>query len=202
MDDFIGNLLVEEEAFSARDAEKVKKIIRQAAVYGMNLPMTSKMTMGRILLKYRMNMEDAVALFGKYYAGWGQDQLTYTFKGYKDGKEVASVTKGPGTSMHLKVTPSKEALHVEETYDVAMVSVSAQNNHEDILVYSSEVIELEAIGNVEILGPLRFPLRGGQGAFYVRSGRGKGNGSVKIRTDNMGEKGITFTVTEENLTRL
>lgn len=202
MDDFIGNLLVEEEDFSARDAERVKKIIRKAAIYGMNLPLTSKMTMGRILLKYRMNMDDAVELFGKYYAGWGQDQLTYTFKGYKDGKEVASVTKGPGASMHLRVTPSTQVLHVEETYDVAMVSVSARNNHEEILDYSSEVIELEAVGNVEILGPSRFPLRGGQGAFYVRSGRGKGNGSVKIRTDNMGEKEITFTVTEENLTRL
>ncbi|MFH5836597.1 glycoside hydrolase family 2 protein [Proteiniclasticum sp. C24MP] len=202
MADFIGNLLEEDEGFSGGDAERVKKIIRKAAVYGMNLPLTSKMAMGRILLKYKMKMDDAVALFGKYYAGWGQDQLTYTFKGYKNEKEVATVTKGPGASMYLEVIPSKEELLVEETYDVAMVSVCAKNNHEDILVYSSEVIRLETEGNVEILGPAWFPLRGGQGAFYVRSGRGEGDGAVKILTENMGEKEIRFTVRDGGFRKL
>ena len=202
IDDFIGNLLIEDEGFKESDAEKVKKIIRKAAIYGMNLPLTSKISMGLILLKYKMKMSDAVDLFGKYYAGWGQDQLTYTFKGYVGQEETVSVTRGPSTSKRLEVIPSRRVLVVEETYDVAMVSLLAKNNHEDLLVYSDEVIRLEATGNIEILGPSLFPLRGGQGAFYVRSGRKEGEGSVKIIAETMGEKEVRFTVEDRKYPKL
>jgi len=202
IDDFIGNLLVNEEGFKENDAEKVKKIIKKASIYGLSLPLASKISMGLILLKYKMKMSDAVNLFGKYYSGWGQDQLSFTFKGYKDGKEVATLTKGTGTSMHLEVLPSTLNLQVEETYDVAMVSVRAKNNHDDILVYSNEVIRIETEGNIEILGPSLFPLRGGQGAFYVRSGRKEGGGSVKIISETMGEKEVRFTVEDGKYLKL
>ncbi|HSR04338.1 MAG TPA: glycoside hydrolase family 2 TIM barrel-domain containing protein, partial [Proteiniclasticum sp.] len=202
IDDFIGNLLVDEEGFKESDSEKVKRIIKKAAIYGLNLPLTSKISMGLILLKYKMKMGDAVDLFGKYYAGWGQDQLSYTFRGYVGQEETVSVTRGPSTSMELFVIPSKMNLVVEETYDVAMISLSVKNNHDDILVYSNEVIRLETEGNIEILGPSLFPLRGGQGAFYVRSGRKEGSGSVKIISETMGEKKVRFTVEDGKYMKL
>jgi len=202
IDDFIGNLLVDEEGFKESDSDKVKKIIKKAAIYGLNLPLSSKISMGLILMKYKMKMGDAVDLFGKYYAGWGQDQLSYTFRGYVGQEETVSVTRGPSTSMELFVSPSKMNLVVEETYDVAMISLNVKNNHDDILVYSNEVIQLETEGNIEILGPSLFPLRGGQGAFYVRSGRKKGDGSVRIISETMGEKEVRFTVEDGKYLKL
>ena len=103
---------------------------------------------------------------------------------------------------HLRITPSKTELCHAETYDVAMVSIQALNEHEDVLVYSDEIIHLEAEGNVEILGPESFPLRGGQGAFYVRSGHGDGDGRVRIISETMGEKELEFHVGMKDLRRL
>lgn len=202
MDDLIGNLLMEDEGFSKQDSDRVKKIIKAAAVHGLNLPLRARLSMGIILMKYRLKLGDAVKLFSKYYAGWGQEQITYSFKGIMGDEEVKTVTRGKSSQKYLRIIPDKTRLIHAETYDVAMVSLQALNEHEDVMVYSSEIIQLEVMGNVEILGPVCFPLRGGQGAFYVRSGRGEGDGRVRIKSETMGEMELEFQVSRKDLRRL
>lgn len=194
MNDFIGGLLEEEEGFSHKDAERIKRILKAAAVHGLNLPLLDKASMGMILLKYKMTMEDAIRIFMKYYAGWGQEELTYTFKGFKDGKEVKTVTRGQRREHKMIVEPYKQNLCVEETYDVSMVSIRLEDEHEDLLSYSSEPITLETEGAVEILGPKLFSLSGGQGAFYVRTFGSERMGKVRIHTENFGEAIVGFEV--------
>ena len=202
MDDFIGGLLEEEEGFSRRDAERVKKVLKSAAVHGLNLPLFDKATMGMILLKYKLSMEDAVRLFSKHYAGWGQEGLTYTFKGYKDGKEVKTVTRGQRREHRMVVEPQKNILTVEETYDVAMISIQLLDEHEDVLSYSSEPVLLKTEGAVEILGPKFFSLSGGQGAFYVRT-KGSGNGGkVFLHTEHYGDREIAFNIEHKIVSKL
>lgn len=194
MNDFIGGLLETEEGFSKRDAERIKKILKSAAVHGLNLPLLDKAAMGVILMRYKLTLEDAVHLFSKYYAGWGQEELTYTFKGFKNGKEVKTVTRGQRREHKLRVIPQKKVLLVEETYDVAMISLQLLDEHEDVLCYSSEPVLVETEGALEILGPKLFSLSGGQGALYVRS-KGPGtSGKVVIRTENFGTAEVELQV--------
>lgn len=202
MTDFIGELLESEEGFSRKDAERVKKILKAAAVHGMNLPLIEKASMGMILLKYKLTMEDAVNLFSKYYAGWGQKGLRYTFKGYKDGREAIVVTRGASTEHRLLVEPERLVLEPQESYDVTQVSLRLVNEHEDVLSYANEPVQLETSGTVEILGPILFSLKGGQGAFYVRSQGADGEGSVILRTENFGERQLTFRVESKKVKKL
>lgn len=186
IDDFIGDLLVKNEGFSKNDSERIKKVIRSAAKYGMNLPLLDKGRMGMVMFKYKLSLEHAVDLFGKYYASWGKDQVTYTFKGVKDGIVVKEVKKGPSNEKKLELKFSKEALEVSDTYDVISVGIREINEYGDPLVYSNETIRLETTGDIEILGPKMFPLSGGQSAFYVRSTSFEGKGRLKVTTENHG----------------
>ncbi len=200
--DLIGDLLITEEGFSKTDSRKTKMVIRSAAEHGLNLPLVHKITMGMILMKYRMKMSDAIALFSKYYAGWGKGQSTYTFKGFIKDREVIAVTRGKSVEKKLEIVPSSTELLVEETYDVAMVSLRARDEHGQTLVYSSEVIHLVTEGDISILGPRTFPLRGGQSAFYVRSGKEEGEAKVRIISDTMGEEEVVFDIRDAQCPRL
>ncbi len=198
IDDLIGEQLEKNEGFSKRDAAVIKRVIKAAASQGFNLPLKEKAAMGLLLLKNKMSMDDGVALFGKYYAGWGQNQRIYTFKGYKNKKQVIELERGPSDKVMLEVTPSKMNLINEETYDVALVAVKAVSNLGEILPYHDEVISIETQGNISILGPSVFPLRGGQSGFYIRSHAGEGKGRVIIRTETLGVQEVGFTVTDQD----
>ena len=152
--------------------------------------------MGLLLLKNKMSLDDGVALFGKYYAGWGQSQRVYTFKGYINSEQVIEVERGPLNKISLEVTPSTTNLVNGETYDVALVTLKAVSDLGEILPYHDEVISLETQGEISILGPSVFPLRGGQSGFYVRSHGGDGKGKIIIRTESLGIHEINFKVTD------
>lgn len=194
IDDFIGEQLEKNEGFSKRDAAVIKKVIKAAASQGFNLPLKEKASMGVLLLKNKMTLDDGVALFGKYYAGWGQSQRIYTFKGFKDKKQVIELKRGAFDKVHLEIDPSKTVLTNDESYDVALVSLKAVSDFGEVLPYHDEVISIETVGSISILGPKTFPLRGGQSGFYVRSHRGDGQGKVTIRTTNLGRHELEFTI--------
>jgi beta-galactosidase len=196
IDDFIGDQLEKNEGFSKRDAAVIKKVIKAAASQGFNLPLKEKASMAILLLKNKMTLDDGVALFGKYYAGWGQSQRVYTFKGFKDKKQVIEVERGPFERISLQVEPSKTILTNGETYDVALVSIKAMSNLGEVLPYHDEVITLSVTGNLSILGPMTFALSAGRSGFYVRSHRGEGSGIVTINTQNLGCHEIEFKVHE------
>jgi len=186
IDDFIGDLLVKNEGFSKNDSKRIKKVIKSAAKYGMNLPLLDKGRMGMIMFKYKLSLDDAVELFSRYYASWGKDQVTYTFKGISNGIAVKEVKKGPSNEKILDLEFSKEILEVSDTYDVISVGIRAINEYGDPLVYANETIVLETSGDIDILGPKMFPLSGGQSAFYVRSTSFEGKGRLKVTTENLG----------------
>lgn len=186
IDDFIGDLLVKNEGFSKNDSERIKKVIKSAAKYGMNLPLLDKGRMGMIMFKYKFSLDQAVDLFGRYYASWGKGQVTYTFKGITNGTIVKEVKKGPMNEKKLELVFSKEVLEVGDTYDVISVGVRAINEYGDPLVYATSTIMLETSGDIDILGPKLFALSGGQSAFYVRSTSFEGKGRLKITTEDLG----------------
>ena len=194
IDDFIGDQLEKNEGVSKRDAALIKKVIKAAASQGFNLPLKEKASMGMLLIKNKMTLDDGVALFGKYYAGWGQSQRVYTFKGFKDKEQVIEVERGPFEKISLKAEPSKTILTNEETYDVALVSLKVESDLGEVLPYHDEVITLSVTGNLSILGPMQFALSGGRSGFYVRSQRGEGSGMVTINTQSLGTHDIEFKI--------
>ena len=139
-----------------------------------------------IMFKYKLSLDQAVDLFGRYYASWGKDQVTYTFKGITNGSIVKDVKKGPMNEKKLELVLSKEVLEVADTYDVISVGIRAINEYGDPLVYATSTIKLETSGDIDILGPKIFPLSGGQSAFYVRSTSFEGKGRLKITTEDLG----------------
>lgn len=202
VDDLIGGQLEHNEGFSKRDAQAIKKVIKVAASQGFNLPIKEKASMGVLLLKNKMSLDDGVALFGKYYAGWGQSQRIYTFIGFKNKEQVIKVDRGLFETIALEVEPTKTVLMNEETYDVALVALRAVSNLGEVLHYHDEVITLKTTGNLSILGPKTFPLRGGQTGFYVRSHKGVGEGKVLIHTENLGDHEVNFTIEDKELSHL
>ena len=202
IDDFIGELLTKNEGISSRDSDKIKKLIKAGAKYGMNLPLIDKSRMAIIMLKYKFSRDQVVELFGKYYASWGKDQVEYTFKGYREGKMVREVTKGPMMEKRLLLEFSKDILEVRDTYDVISVGLREVSHNQDTLAYSNEIVTLETEGNIDILGPKVFPLRGGQSAFYIRSTGFEGKGKVRIRTENLGSFEYEIPLKNMNYRRL
>ncbi len=202
IDDLIGEQLEKNEGFSKRDARVIKKVIKAAASQGFNLPLREKAAMGLLLLKNKMTLDDGVALFGKYYAGWGQNQRIYTVKGYRNKEQVIEVERGPVDSITLHIVPSKSDLKNGDTYDVVMVALEARSNLGEVLPYHDEIIAIETQGKIGVLGPSIFPLRGGRSGFYIRSYSGKGMGKVIIHTETLGTHEIEFTVTEQKCRHL
>ncbi|MGB4588868.1 MAG: glycoside hydrolase family 2 TIM barrel-domain containing protein [Clostridiaceae bacterium] len=197
IDDFIGELLVKNEGFSKNDSERIKKVIKSAAKYGLNLPLVDKGRMGMILYKYKLSLDHAVDLFGRYYASWGKDQVTYTFKGIRNGKIVKEVKKGPTNEKKLELEFSKTVLEVSDTYDVISVGIREINEYGDPLVYTTRTIALETSGDIDILGPKIFSLSGGQSTFYIRSTSFEGQGSLKVITEDLGS--FTYDIRVKDL---
>lgn len=102
IDDFIGNMLVENEGMSLKKSLEIKKILNGAArtgLYSMSRVQIAKAAATAV--KYGMKITDLIDLYGKYIGNWGGESVEYTFEAFKvDGEELLTKT--------LKVSPFKE----------------------------------------------------------------------------------------------
>lgn len=186
IDDFIGDQLTKYENISSRDSHKMKNILRYASRYGMNLPLSSKLIMGRLMLKYKLSMDDGMRIFGTYVSNWGGQRITFRFEGYKDGQLVKSVVKGTSESTHLEVQPDSITLIEADTYDVTRIVLKALDQNNNLLNYSNDAMDVETEGPVEVIGPKCIALIGGARAFWVKTTGKSGRGIVKIISEKYG----------------
>ncbi len=140
VDDFIGDLLKENEDFSDKDAERFKKLLIKAGKVGENLPLLDKIKMGVLYLKYGMNMKDGRDLYTKYFGGWGKKSTHYRFEGYKDNECVITRIKSQVFDPYLDVTIDSDELIEDITYDVTRVVVKLKDEYSEDLFYGNEVI--------------------------------------------------------------
>ena len=193
IDDYVGERLASEAGLSASAARDAKNILNHIALYGQNAVGFSQALSYVRLLARGINRAKITDLYTKFVGLWGGEASVFKFEAVKGGKVVKTVFKGPVQSIELCASVSSSVLREEESYDAAMVRVSARDNYGNVLPYFAEPAFFEARGAVEVYGPSEAAFRAGTCACYVRSVGKKGKGSLVVRAAGM-EKIVEFTV--------
>ncbi|MBQ9626709.1 MAG: glycoside hydrolase family 2 protein, partial [Treponema sp.] len=193
IDDYVGNRLASEAGLSASAARDAKNILNHIALYGQNAVGFSQALSYVRLLARGINRAKITGLYTKFVGLWGGEASVFRFEAYKGGKLAKTVFKGPVQSIELCADVSSCILREEESYDAALVRISARDNYGNVLPYFAEPAFFEARGVVEVYGPSEAAFRAGTCACYVRSVGKKGKGSLVVRAAGM-EKIVEFTV--------
>ena len=193
IDDYVGDLLETEEKMPP---QKAKYVARALNYIGLNGYTTITPTLAKIALKcmliYRMSINQIVDLYTKYVGDWGGQSTVYRFDAIRNNKVVKSVTKTPMSKMHLEIDVSSTVLQESNSYDVAVIRIRAIDENENLLPYSNEAIRITIDGSLEIIGDDMISLRGGMGAFYVKTTGEKGKARVKISCPRLDDQYIEF----------
>ena len=199
INDFVGDQLVENEGFTARQASLVKEIMNYTAVHGYGkLPAKIKLKAAWLIVRYRMKIETAYELYGKYVSNWGSAHTEYRFDAIKDGSVAKSVTKTAATSISLDVRVDHTYLADGDTYDAAAIRVRAVDQCGNVLPYMMESVALAVEGPIAVIGPDRVQLRGGMGGTYIRTAGEAGKASLTLTLGGAAPVRIEFDVTTED----
>ena len=194
IDDFVGELLVSEEGFTKEQSDATKYIMNSVAKFGLNhIPISAFLKMPKLMLKYKMTVEQVTHLYTKYIGNWGESAVEYRFDAIKNGEVVKTIVKAPMKKMVLQATADHTDLIEDHTYDVALVQIKMVSEYGNVLNYSHEPITLETEGPIEIIGPKCITLQGGMFGTYVKSA-GTGEAKLHIRDTRGNEKTIAFQV--------
>jgi beta-galactosidase len=195
VDDFIGETF-DEPQIKKSDYAGVTKVINEAAQHGSTrLGLPSKLYVATRLAKYHLSFDDLTKIYSKYISNWGEKAAVWTFKGFKNGKQVALKKLGPSTLFHYGSSVSKDHLQNGEVYDVARVSLKKLDQYNTQMAYAFDPIQLEVSGPIALMGPSLISLEGGDISVYLRSlpVTKKTDASLKI-TGESGTLVIPFTV--------
>jgi beta-galactosidase len=182
IDDLIGETLMKNEKMKYRDAERTKKVMKAVTQYGNNLPFKYKISMLYILKKYKMTYDMAVQLFYKYMSGWGSKGTIYKFEGYLNDKLMKTVLKENNHTFDLILESNVKELKHEYTYDVKRYVIKKVNQHQELIPYAMDCLDIKVSGSIELIGPSRLHLQGGSIAFWVKS-VSTGVGYIEIQSD-------------------
>ena len=135
-----------------------------------------------------------IELVTKYFANWGDCQVTYTFEGYKNGEMVKSVTRTAVNSLDFNVKADKTELIEDETYDVTRIEIVSVDQCGNRLPYDNTLVNVKIDGDAEVIGPDKFALVGGARAFWVKTKGKTSNVTVTVSVEGRGEKEIVLNV--------
>lgn len=195
VDDLVGDLLMTEEGFSKDQSDAVKFIMNSVAKYGLNhIPAAAVVKIPKLLLKYKMTVQQVTDLYTKYIGNWGESAVEYRFDAIKGGEVVRSIIKAPMRQMRLEAEADHTALVEDHTYDVALVRIRMVSEYGNVLNFANEPLFLETSGPIEIIGPKCIALQGGMFGTYVKT-TGIGTAELRITDTRGNEKTIHFNVT-------
>lgn len=195
IDDFIGELLEKKENIRHQSAEGFKKLIKAIQEYGpSHLPLRYKLRMAYLLLKNHIDMQRAVSMYYEYAGGWGGNSICYRFEAIKGGKLQKEIIKSPVIKPYLEYKVSSTQLKEEETYDVALVRITAHDQNGNRLHYYQDPLVLKTTGTIELIGPKTISLRGGAAGTFVKTKGIKGEGILSICSEGLEECHIHFHV--------
>jgi beta-galactosidase len=186
VDDFIGDLIEQNEKFSKNDARLIKKILIKVDKAGGKIALLDKLQLGYLFVKYKMNMLDGEKLYLKYFGGWGTASTQYRFVGYKNDVCVIKKTKSQVFDPMLQVDVDSSTLVEDKTYDVTRFVVKLVDEHNETLHYANDVISVETEGPVEVIGPKMLSLIGGSIGFWVKSTGGSSEATVNVVSERFG----------------
>ncbi|MGI9277060.1 MAG: glycoside hydrolase family 2 TIM barrel-domain containing protein, partial [Endozoicomonas sp.] len=197
IDNFIGNLIEENESFSKSDCRMLKEILIEVTRVGLEgLSLMHKLKMLFLLKKNGMSLDDGVALYGKYIGGWGEESTTFRIEGYKDGKLVCEQSRGQSFEQRLDVNVDCGELVEAETWDTTRITVERRDEDNCVMPYASDALSIETEGPIEVIGPRVISLIGGGVAFWVKTTGQTGEARIKIHTQEFGVIVKTVQVTK------
>ena len=194
IDDFIGDQIHDNEDFSDKDKDRVKSILKAIATYGMNLPLKYKIKLAIFLFNNKMSIDQTEKLYEKYVGKWGTESTTYRFEGYKNDKLVISKEIGTTHDSDLFVEQDDLVLTEINTYETTRLVVKHQNEFLNTFTYSTEVINIEVIGPLDLIGPSSLALIGGSTGFFLKTKGEKGIAKITIFSNNYKNKIIEIKV--------
>ena len=195
VDDLVGELLESQEGFTGGKERIIRECLSAAQKYGLaNLPLGAKIKLAWCMLRYKMSFEEGVALYGKYIGNWGGESTVWRFDAVKDGKVVRSVSKCPGSRLHIEARPSATMLTEGDTYDTAAVRIRILDEYNNTACYAQIPVMIEAEGPIELLGPSAVTAEGGMCGCYIRTAGRSGMGRLRIRTAQTEPVEIVFSV--------
>ena len=192
VDDLIGDLLISEEGFTKDQSDRTKALLNAVATYGMaHVPLSIYLKVPKLLLKYKMTVQQVTSLYTKYIGNWGESAVEYRFDAIKKGQVVKSVVKAPMKQCVLHAEADHTNLKDGNSYDVALVRIRMASEHGQTLQFSHEPVFLKTEGPIEIIGPSCVVLQGGMAGTYVRSS-GEGSSRLILRDQRNHEVVIEF----------
>ncbi len=197
VDDLVGDLLVEDLSFSKEQSEGTKGVLNAVAQYGAgHMPLSVLLKIPKLLLKYKMTVEQVTALYTKYIGNWGENAVQYRFDAIKNGQVVKSIVKAPMTKTVLEANADHTVLIECHTYDAALVQIRMKSDTGQLLHYSNDAVVLKTEGEIELIGPCVLSLLGGQAGTYVKS-KGPGKGKLTVSDSYGNESVIEFAIEKE-----
>lgn len=195
IDDYIGDILESEEKMPPKKAKYVAKALNYIGLNGYTTitPTLAKMAL-KCMIIYGMSINQIVDLYTKYVGDWGGQSTVYRFDAIKNGKIVKSVTKTPMSEMHLEIVVSSNTLTENNSYDMAVIRISALDENGNLLPYCNEAIKVSVDGPLQIVGPDLISLRGGMTGVYVKTMGEKGGAKVIISCPRVEDTIIDFKI--------
>lgn len=198
IDDKIGELLRTQEGFSGLQAKLLHDCLLAAEKKGMaNMTPADKLKMGAVMLRYGMTMEQGVELYGKYVGNWGGEATRWRFDAKVGKKTVASVTRAPGSRLHLEVKVSGTTLREGDRYDMAAVRVRILDEYGNAAPYAQLPLRFTIAGAAELASAPETTAEGGMGGCYVRSTGRPGKAVLHVSAPQAGEAEIEFDIIRE-----
>ena len=197
IDDTIGKLLLENENFTSKQADDIRKCLLASKKYGSNLPLRYRLLYAKMMFQYKMKYSDGVALYGKYVSGWGSDSITWRFDAIKNGKVVKSIIKRPSTKLHLSYQVSRTSLVEGSCYDMSAIRIQVKDEYHNLASYAQLPLNLITTGPIEIVGPNTVVTEGGMTGTYIKTTGEEGDAVLTISTPDCSAITIHFTISKE-----
>jgi beta-galactosidase len=197
IDDFVGDQIHSQEEFHPNDATRLKKVLSRIATHGQQgLRIQDKIRAAWVMFRYHLSYKDAELLFLKYFSNMRKDTgpSYFRFVGYREGEPVIERKYGLSHLTSLSLMTERNDLWEENTYDVLRIVVSALDEFNEEMVYCNDIIEINTIGPIEIIGPRTLSLLGGSTAFYIRSIGIKGEAEIIVSHQRLGQKKLQIQV--------
>ncbi len=195
LNDTVGCLLETQEGFDKKKADMVRSCLLAIREKGLSeLSPADMARMGYAMVKYGLKYQDAMALYGKYISGWGDEAIVWRLDAEKNGDVVASVTCGPSTRLHLEARPSHTHLTEGDTYDMAAVRIRILDEHNCPASYAQLPVRFRLEGEAELVGPEVVTAEGGMTGTYVKTTGKRGQARLTILTAQTDPVTVRFTI--------
>ena len=170
----------------------VAKAFNYAAINGLNkLKLRHKLLLFYLMKRHRLSYSEVADIFTRAAGLWGAEKKGFRFEFYRGGNLVNVLTRGPFHYQKLEVSQSSSTLPIG---DQAAVYLNKTDDHGNPLKYDYSVVEVKAMGDIELCSPALFSLEAGQSAIYVRGKEGKaGSGSLLIKCGQL-ETNVSFKI--------